>query len=91
MASYSLNARLTTLENKISNIDRNIDSKLINLQNHNKNIISSFSQSMTTLDIRIKEMEQALQTLKQQYEENNKLLNSISPKVGQKRKWWQAI
>jgi uncharacterized coiled-coil protein SlyX len=91
MASYSLNARLATLENRISTVDKDIDSKFINLQNQNKTIISSFGQRITTLEDKIKEMDEALKGLQQKYEENKQLLDKFCPKVGQKRKWWQVI
>lgn len=74
MASYSLNARLTTIETKISNVD----STFYNIH-----------QCITSIEDKIKQIEEGLQQLQYKYEENNRLLNSLQSKVGQKRKWWQ--
>jgi hypothetical protein len=91
MASYTLNARLTTLENRISYVDKNIDSKFINLQNQNKNITLIYGQRILTLEGQILKMEEALLNLQQKYEENSRMLDRLCPKVGQKRKRWQSI
>lgn len=89
MASYNLNAKITTIENRVLNIDKNLDSKFINIQNQNKTITSVFSQRIETLDNRIKVLEESLKDLNSRYEANLRLINELKPIVGQKRKWWQ--
>ena len=91
MASYNLNSRFTNLENRFSTFEKNTDSKFISIQNQQKIYSTGLVMRIDALEKQIKDMEVALQTLQQRYEENQLQLSKLEPKVGQKRKWWQVI
>lgn len=82
----NLNNRLTTVENKLNMIDKSTDSKFIYIQGQNRTTNSVFTEKFLSLEEKIKIMEESLQALQKQYDENNKLLDKLEPKVGQKRK-----
>jgi hypothetical protein len=87
----NLNNRLTSVENKLNILDKSTDAKFIYIQGQNRTINSVVTDKISTLEERIKLMEESLQALQKQYDENNKLLDKLRPVVGKKRKWWQVI
>lgn len=87
----NLNNRLTSVENKLNILDRGSETKLVYLQGQIRTTNSVFTDKISTLEERIKLMEESLQALQKQYDENNKLLDKLRPVVGKKRKWWQVI
>ena len=53
---------------------------------------NNLTSRIITLENKLKEIKKAFQALKQQYEENNRILHNIYPKVGEKRKrYWIGI
>jgi chromosome segregation ATPase len=89
LRTNSISERCNTLEKKIRKVENdNIENnnKTISL---NKNIHSNFDRQIKNIEENIKQMEKALETLRLQYEENNRKLDELRPKVGKKRKWWQ--
>ena len=81
--------------NKLEGKIRKVENDIIESNSKNtiqtKNIHSNFEKRITSIEENIKQIEQALEGLKLQYEQNNKLLEELRPKVGKKRKWWQVI
>ena len=77
------------LENKLRKVEND------NIENINKTIIqnktihSNFDRQIKNIEENIKQIEKSLEALRIQYEENNKVLEELRPKVGKKRKWWQ--
>ena len=84
--------RCNKLENKLRKIEND------NIENINKTIIqnktinSNFDKRITSLEESINQMGKSLETLRLQYEENNRILEGLRPKVGQKRKrFWMCF
>jgi hypothetical protein len=51
----------------------------------------SNGEKLISLELQIQIMEEAIQILKNKWVENNILIEALLPKVGKKRKHWQAI
>jgi chromosome segregation ATPase len=89
LKTHTISEKINNLEKKInrveySNIENNNKSTSIN-----KEINSNFNKKIINLEENITKMQQSLDALRLQYEENNRILNELRPKVGKKRKWWQ--
>lgn len=87
----SLNNKVISVENKLNILDKSIDAKLVYIQGQNRTITKGFTDKITIIENKIKEMEESLKELERKYEENKVILNKLEPKVGEKRKWWQVI
>ncbi len=81
--------------NKLEGKIRKVENDIIESNSKNtiqtKNIHSNFERRITSIEENIKQIEKSLEALRIQYEENNKVLEELRPKVGKKRKWWQVI
>lgn len=89
--STAANTRIAQLENKVYNLERGLESKIVNNATQTSNIIRNFSKKIEDLETKIKTMEEALATLNEKHNENCKILKNLEPQVGKKRKWWQVI
>lgn len=84
-----LSEKCNTLEKKIHRVETNTNETINKNISMNKNINSTFDKKILSLEENIKQMEKALETLRLLYEENNRKLDELRPKIGKKRKWWQ--
>jgi hypothetical protein len=48
-------------------------------------------KKLISLELQIQIMEEAIQSLKDKHVENNLVIEALLPKIGKKRKHWQAI
>lgn len=89
--SNNISEKCNTLEKKIRRVENDNMENINKNMSLNKSINSNFDKRFISLEEKIIKMEESLHILQTQYEENNKLLDKLRPKVGKKRKWWQVI
>ena len=84
--------RCNKLESKIRKVENDIIESNSKNTLQTKNIHSNFDKQIQTIEESIKQMEKSLEALRVQYEENNRILDELKPKVGQKRRrFWMCF
>lgn len=86
-----INDRCNKLERTIRTTENNINTDITKIHSENRTIQRSFTNKITELENKIKQMEESMRLLQVKHDENVVIINSLNPKVGMKRKWWQTL
>jgi chromosome segregation ATPase len=87
-----INEKYNKLESKIRRVENDMVEDINKVRSQNKTVTSGIDKRLVSLEVQIKLMEEAIQSLKTQQEENNRQLEELRPKIGQKRKrFWMCF
>lgn len=85
----TLTEKCNKLENKLRRTENDIVNDINKVRSQSKTNTIGLDKRLISLELQIKLMEEAIQSLTLKHQENTKILDELKPKVGKKRKWWQ--
>ena len=86
-----INDRCNKLEKTIRTTENNINTDITKIRSENRTIHQTFTNKITELENKIKQMEESMRTLQVKHDENVVIINNLHPKVGMKRKrFWMC-